>query len=65
MHHLNRIAFKDLVIGLPKLKFERNKLCGACQMGSKLKALLNRLMLFQQLDHLGCCTWIYSISLEL
>ena len=27
MHHLNRIAFKDLVIGLPKLKFERNKLC--------------------------------------
>jgi len=33
MHHLNRIASKDLVIGLPKLKFERNKLCEACQKG--------------------------------
>ena len=30
MHHLNRTASKDLVIGLPKLKFERNKLCEAC-----------------------------------
>jgi len=31
MHHLNRIAFKGLVIGLPKLKFERDKMCEACQ----------------------------------
>ena len=38
MHHLNRIAFKDLVIGLFKLKFERNKLCGACQMGKQTKS---------------------------
>jgi len=38
MHHLNRIASKDLVIGLPKLKFERNKLCGACQMGKQTKS---------------------------
>ena len=30
MHHLNKIAYKGLVIGLPKLKFERNKLCEAC-----------------------------------
>ena len=37
MHHLNRIASKDLVIGLPKLKFEKNKLCGACQMGKQTK----------------------------
>jgi len=38
MHHLNRIASKDLVIDLPKLKFERNKLCGACQMGKQTKS---------------------------
>ena len=38
MHHLNRIASKDLVIGLPKLKFRRNKLCGACQMGKQTKS---------------------------
>jgi len=37
-HHLNRIACKDLVIGFPKLKFERNKLCEACQMGKQTKS---------------------------
>ena len=38
MHHLNRIVSKDLVIGLPKLKFERNKLCEACQKGKQTKS---------------------------
>jgi len=38
MHHLNRIASKDLVIGLPKFKFERNKLCEACQKGKQTKS---------------------------
>jgi len=33
MHHLNHLARKELVIGLPKLKFEKNKLCEACQKG--------------------------------
>jgi len=37
MHHLNRIASKELVIGLPKLKFERDKLCEACQKGKQTK----------------------------
>jgi len=27
MHHLNKIATKELVIGLPKLKFERDRIC--------------------------------------
>ena len=35
MHHLNRIASKELVVGLPKLKFERDKLCEACQKGKQ------------------------------
>jgi len=39
MHHLNRLA--SLVIGLPKLKFERDRLCEACQKGNKLKVLSN------------------------
>ena len=38
MHHLNRIASKDLVIGLPKLEFERNKLCETCQKGKQTKS---------------------------
>ena len=35
MHHLNRIASKELVVGLPKLKFERDKLYEACQNQTK------------------------------
>jgi len=38
MHHLNRLASKELVIGLPKLKFERNILCEACQKGKQTKS---------------------------
>jgi len=41
MHHLNRITSKELVVGLPKLKFERDKLCESCQKGKQTKALSN------------------------
>jgi len=37
MHHLNHLVKKDLVIGIPKLKFEKNKLYEACQNGIQIK----------------------------
>ena len=37
MHHLNHLVKKDLVIGIPKLKFKKNKLCEACQKGKQVK----------------------------
>ena len=37
MYNLNHLVRKDLVIGLPKLKFEKNKLCGACKKGKQVK----------------------------
>ena len=37
MDHLNRLISKDLVIGLPRLKFEKDKLCDACQKGKQTK----------------------------
>ena len=43
MHHLNRIASKELVIGLPKLKFERDKLCEACQKCKQTKSIFKPL----------------------
>jgi len=33
MEHLNKLISKDLVVGLPRLKFEKDKLCDACQKG--------------------------------
>jgi len=38
MHHLNRLASKELVISLPKLKFERDRLCEAWQKGKQTKS---------------------------
>jgi len=38
MHHLNRLASKELVIGLLKFKFERDRLCAACQKGKQTKS---------------------------
>jgi len=37
MHHLNKLISKDLVIGLPKLKFEKYHFCEACQKGKQIK----------------------------
>jgi len=37
MHHLNKLISEDLEVGLPKLKFEKNHVCEACQKGKKIK----------------------------
>jgi len=37
MHHLNKLISKDLVVGLPKLKFEKDHICEACQKGKQIK----------------------------
>jgi len=37
MHHLNNLIAKDLVVGLPKLKFEKEHICEACQKDKRIK----------------------------
>jgi len=37
MHHLNQLNRKQLVEGLPKLKFEKDRICEACQRGKQTK----------------------------
>ena len=37
MEHLNKIISKDFVIGLPKLKFKKDRLCDACQKGKQVR----------------------------
>jgi len=37
MNHLNKIISKDLVIGLPKHKYEKDHICEACQKGKQTK----------------------------
>ncbi|KHN02057.1 hypothetical protein glysoja_039874, partial [Glycine soja] len=37
MDHLNKLISKYLVIGLPKLRFEKDRLCDACQKGKQVR----------------------------
>ncbi|XP_057496707.1 uncharacterized protein LOC130781518, partial [Actinidia eriantha] len=34
---ISKLAKKELVIGLPKISFEKDRLCGACQQGKQTK----------------------------
>ena len=64
MEHLNKLISKDLVIGLPKLKFEKDRLCDACQKG-KQEFLSNQRILYLQLNPYNFCIWISLVPLEL
>ena len=37
MLHLNKLISMDLVVGLPKLKFEKDHICDDCQKGKQIK----------------------------
>jgi len=37
MHHLDKLVSKNLVEGLPTLKYEKDKICKACQKGKQKK----------------------------
>ena len=37
MHHLNKVISKNLVDGLPRIKFEKDHICEACLKGKQVK----------------------------
>ena len=38
MDHLNKLVKHDLLVGLPKLKYVKDKLCDACQKSKQTKS---------------------------
>jgi len=56
MHHLDKIVSKELVIGLPKLKFERDKIYEVWQKGKQITNSFKKLNLCELLDFLNCVT---------
>ncbi|GJT97881.1 putative ribonuclease H-like domain-containing protein [Tanacetum coccineum] len=57
---LNDLACKDLVRGLPRLKFEKDHLCSACQLGKRRKAThkpktINTIMEVLHTLHMDLC----------
>ena len=37
MHSLSKLIKKELVIGLPKLNFEKDRICDACQLDKQTR----------------------------
>ena len=64
MKHLNKLISKDLLIGLPKLKIEKDRLCDACPKG-KQGFPSNQRILFLQLNLYNFCIWIFLVPVEL
>jgi len=52
MEHLNKLISKDLVIGLPKLKFEKDRLCDACQKGKQVRVSFKSKNIVSTTQHL-------------
>jgi len=65
MHHLSRLASKELVVGLPKLKFERDKLCETCQKGKQTKSSFKPLNVVLTSTPLELFHMNYSVPQEL
>jgi len=68
MHYLNHLVKEDLVIGIPKLKFEKNKLCEACQNEKQVKNSFqskNIVYTIKPLELLHMDLWIYLDHQEL
>ena len=65
MHHLDRLVSKNLVEGLPTLKYEKDRICEACQKGKQNKNIFKSKNFVSILDPLSCFTWIYLVLLAL
>ena len=64
MDLISQLNKNKLVRGLSKIKFSKDKVCKACQVGKQIKNSLKIKILFPQLEHLNNCTWIYLIPLR-
>lgn len=38
MELVNQLSNQELIVGLPKIKFEKDKICNACQIGKQTKS---------------------------
>ena len=55
MDLISQLNKDELVRGLPKINFQKDKVCEACQVGKQIKTLSNTKTSFPYLGHLSCC----------
>ena len=56
---ITQLNKNELVRGLPKISFDKNKVCEACQIGKQIKTFLKTKILFLHQDLLSFFIWIY------
>jgi len=54
----NKLVSKDLVVGLPTIKYNDGKVCDACAKGKQVKNSFKSKDVWVPLDLLRCCIWI-------
>ena len=59
MNLITQLKKNELVRGLPKISFEKDKVCEACQMGKQIKTYFKNKILFLHQDLLSFFMWIY------
>jgi hypothetical protein len=58
MNQLSKLSKRDLVVGLKDVKFEKDKLCSACQAGKQVACSHPTRVSCPHLDHWSSCIWI-------
>ena len=58
MNLITQLNKNELVRGLPKILFEKDKVCEACQMGKQIKTSFKIKFSFLPRDLLSFFTWI-------
>jgi hypothetical protein len=65
MKQVNRLVKHDLVLGLKDVKFEKDKLCCACQAGKQVANPHPKKSICQPQDHWNYYIWIYLVPLPI
>ena len=65
MYLISKLVRLNLVRGVPRIKFEKDHICDACQHGTSLERVILVSPIRLPLNHLSLCTWIYLDPLRL
>ena len=63
MDLISQLNKNELVRGLPKINFQKGKVCEACQVGKQIKNSFKTKNSFPQLGHLSYYIWISLVPL--
>ena len=61
---INKLSKGGLVRGLPKIDFQKDKLCAACEKGKKTRSSFKSKKIFLLQNLFIFCIWIFLVQLQ-